>query len=99
MTIKNRKNVKEMDVKIAELVSKLGDVKLEPEARREIESQIEALVEYRTKLCGPASNHPILSSVITGAFGLAGIALVLYYEKTDIVTSKAFTIGTRMIGG
>ena len=95
---KNRKNVKKIEAMMADLIVKLENPKLDPVERVETEGQIEVLIDYRTKLCDEPTQHPIMSAVVSGLFGLLGIGLILYYEKTDIITTKAFNIGTRMIG-
>lgn len=37
-------------------------------------------------------------TIVGGVISLASILLILKYEKFDIITTKAFTIATRLIG-
>ena len=39
-----------------------------------------------------------INTLISAGVGLMGILLILNYEKTDILTSKALSVGLRMIG-
>lgn len=39
-----------------------------------------------------------VNTLINAGVGLVGILLILNYEKTDILTSKALSVGLRMIG-
>ena len=39
-----------------------------------------------------------INTLINAGVGLMGILLILNYEKTDILTSKALAVGLRMIG-
>lgn len=95
---KNRKNIKKIEAMMTGLIAKLDNPKLDPVERVETEGQLEVLIDYRTKMYDEPSQHPIWGAVVSGLFGLAGIVIILYYEKTDIITTKAFNIGTRMIG-
>lgn len=95
---KNRKNIKKIEAMMSGLIAKLDNPKLDPVERVETEGQLEVLIDYRTKMYDEPSQHPIWGAVVSGLFGLAGIVIILYYEKTDIITTKAFNIGTRMIG-
>lgn len=96
---KNKKNIKTLDKDIADLIKKLESDNLESEERYALDDRLEKLVNCRKSLYDKAPPNPIVASVVTGLFGLAGIALVLYYEETEVVTSKAYNVASRMIGG
>lgn len=39
-----------------------------------------------------------INTLVSGGFSLASILLILNYEKEDIITSKAMSIFTKMVG-
>lgn len=98
MIDRNRKNIKLLNWQLSDLIVRRGNLELTEEKLLEIDDNIGILIGYRERLYDEPRQHPILIAVTSGFFGLLGIGLVLYYEKTDIITSKAFNIGTRMIG-
>lgn len=61
--------------------------------------KLEELTKARCQLSEVKSKESNAPVVITGLVGLSAIALVLHYEKTEIVTSKAFSIATKMFRG
>ena len=96
---KNKKNIETLNKDISELIEKLRNEKLTSEERLALDDRLEKLVECRKNLYDKPADHPLVASVVTGLFGLAGIVLVLYYEETEVVTSKAYNVASRMIGG
>ena len=47
---------------------------------------------------GVADRKEMTRILAQGGVGLTAILLVLHYEKTDVIASKAFNLATRMIG-
>lgn len=73
---------------------------LTDETERELAmSKLEQLTDLRTKLEDNRTKGSIKPLVVSGAFGLASVALVLKYEETGVITSKAFNMATSMIRG
>lgn len=61
--------------------------------------KLEDLVKIRIDLMDSKVKASIAPYLIQGAIGLFGMVLVLRYEKTEIVTSKAFGLVTRLFRG
>lgn len=98
MKVSVKKSIKKLDVQISDIVDKLGNEKLEPEDREELEARVDALAELRNKLCDGKDKYSLKPVMIKGAWGFAGLFAVLYYEKLEVITSKAFNMATRGIG-
>lgn len=65
--------------------------------------KLEELTKVRCQLSEAlpkSSSAPaIINTVITGVVGISAIYMVLKHEETDIITTKAFSIVTRMLRG
>lgn len=94
----NKRNIKAVDGEIKRLIATRTNEK-DDEKVANIDKQINVLVECRAKLQETPRQHHITGAVISGLFSLAGILLVLHYEEKDIITSKAYNVASRMIGG
>lgn len=90
-------NIGRIDKTVGKLMLVLEDPTLDLGKKKTIKEDIECMLNYRQKLV--EKKNPIMPEVVTGFFGLAGILLVLYYEKTDIVISKAFMMAQKMTRG
>lgn len=95
MTKTLKQNIEDLDLQIETLIGKLGETEDE-ETFNEISSQIEKLTSIRIDLSSDEVNCSNRDAWIAGGFGLASVLLVLYYEKTDVITSKAYNTATRM---
>lgn len=94
-----KQNIARLDERIGVYMERLNDEALDDRARGCIIDDIGTLIDYRTKMYESEKKDPIKPAILSGAFGISAILIVLYYEKTDVVTSKAWNIATRMFGG
>jgi predicted RNase H-like nuclease (RuvC/YqgF family) len=88
----------ELDRQIEELAKMIGFLESD-EVYTETLHKLDELTKVRCQLAEAKvkeSNAPV---IITSLVGLSAIALVLHYEKAEIVTSKAFGIATKMFRG
>lgn len=98
MRIKKR-TLKKIEERISVLVEKLNDGEMTVETREDTERQIDQLIGFRNELSKGKESKVWVAPVISGVFSMSGILLVLYFEKADIITTKAFNMATRMIKG
>lgn len=92
------RNIKKID----EAIGKLQDELLVEEDEVKYEQlmlKIESLTDLRVKLNESKEQSSVKSALISGAFGIASIALVLKYEETEVITSKAFGMATSIFRG
>lgn len=90
--------IKELDRQIDELAVELKNYNKDDIYQTKLKN-LEALTKVRCQLDESrikGSNAPVL---ISGLLGVASILLVLHYEKTDIVTSKAISMATSLFRG
>lgn len=90
--------LEELDNQIKELVDDLKGHEKEEDYQSKIQ-KLEDITKIRCQLAESkvkSSNAPI---IISGLLGIGAMLLVLNYEKTDIVTSKAFSIATKLFRG
>lgn len=87
-----------LDKEINELTAVLSKMQIDLDFDSKMK-KLDELTRVRTQLSEAKTNESHTSAIITGAVGLAAILLVLKYEETDIITSKAFSIATKMFRG
>lgn len=90
-----------IDIEVKRLFGelKLLDPKEDREEYDKISKGIQDLLEERKELESKSFRDAVLDpNVLVGGLGFAAVALILNYEKTDIVTSKAFNVATRLLG-
>lgn len=92
------KNIERLDFEIGRFTDEL--MLEEDNAKREvIMEKLNKLIELRTKLEENRVKGSVKPMLISGAFSVASIALVLKYEEANVITSKAFGMATSMIRG
>lgn len=93
-----KKNIKDLDAQIQSLIEELFAAE-DVEEHGEILKRIDELTEVRNKLSHDKVNESHAGAIISGALGIASMAMVLKFEKADIITSKAFGMATSMFRG
>lgn len=93
-----RNNIEELDVQIRDLLEVLGET-TDNETRNSLMDDIRELSELRIQLENNLGENSNMEHWIMGGLSLTGVALVLHYEKLDLVTSKAFSMVTNMFRG
>lgn len=97
---KNRKNIKAINKEIENLLVQISASTGTPKERELLQRRIIQLANTRQVLLGDNQKGvSIKPTIVSGLFGLAGLGLVLYFEKVDVITSKAFMMATRMLEG
>lgn len=92
------KNIERLDFEISNFTEKLMGVENDQELNA-IMDKLNRLIELRTKLEDNRTKGSVKPMLVSGAFGIASIALVLKYEEANVITSKAFGMATSMIRG
>ncbi len=95
---KNLDSMIEMDKQIEELTAKLDLIERNDKYSEKL-SKLEALTKVRCQLAESKVNGSIKPVVISGLFGLTSVLIVLKYEETEVITSKAFNMATSMFRG
>lgn len=87
-------NIENLDVMISELQEELKELK--GEEYQDALQRVDALVETRCKLAESSDKGSIKTALVSGAFSIASILIVLKYEEKDIITSKAYQLVPKM---
>lgn len=88
----------EMDKQIEELTKILMNLRRDEEYSDKLKT-LEDLTKVRVQLKESQINGSVKPIVVSGLLSLASIAIVLKYEETDVVVSKAYGIATSMFKG
>ena len=91
-------NIEKIDVLIARIAGELM-YETEPDEVEVRLQRIDELTKIRLKLVESKVTASYSKELVTGAISLVGMALVLKHEKAEIITSKAYTIATKMFRG
>lgn len=95
---KLKKNINELDVRIGNLYGELNKASTNDE-RNAILDQAKSLADLRDKLSEAKTRESVIPIVVPAVTGISALLLVLYYEKTGIITSKGMTFVTKMFRG
>jgi hypothetical protein len=60
--------------------------------------KLEDLTKIRTQLSENKVRESLAPHLISGALGLGAVAMVLNYEKTEIIRGQAFSVAMRLFG-
>lgn len=91
-------SVLEMDKQIEELTKKIGYLGSNTKYTEKL-TELEELTKVRCQLAESRVNGSLKPAIVTGLFGIASIAMVLKYEESEVITSKAFNVATSMFRG
>lgn len=88
-------NIRDLDNQIGELLSKYEHTEEEIEKTGILE-EIEALTNIRLELKASKVEGSSSSVWVSGAISIATVVLIMKYEETDVIATKAFNIATRI---
>lgn len=97
-----KKAIHELDLQILCLEEKLSTFYLDYDNQDDYDktvAKLKELIELRNKLSETKVNESITPQVVSGLIGIASIILVLKFEKTEVITSKAFGMAGKMFRG
>lgn len=88
-------NIEMIDVAIGEVVLEISDSDSGDDIT-ELLDKLDRLNKIRSEMTDSRAKESSKSLVVSGITQLAGILLVLQYEKADVVTSSAFSMATKI---
>lgn len=88
----------ELDRQIEELTKMVAHLESDESYMTKFK-KLEDLTNIRCQLSEAKVKESNVPVIISGVIGLGGILLVLKHEKAEIITSKAFSIATKMFRG
>lgn len=91
-------NIEAIDLQIGKLIDELGGLE-GTEEHKTIVQEIDDLTKIRKELTESKVKDSNAPAIISGLVGISAILLVLNFEKTDVVTSKAYSMATRLLRG
>lgn len=93
-----KQNIENFDLYICNLMSELL-IEEDEDKLELIQKKIDKATELRCKLSESKVADSYTKEIITGAIGIGSMILVLKHEKADIITTKAFSMATKMFRG
>lgn len=101
--VKNKEDEKsdvviELDKQIEELTKMISHLASDEVYTAKM-NKLDELTKIRTMLSEAKVKESNAPAVISGVIGLSAILLVLKHEEANIITSKAFSIATKMFRG
>lgn len=90
--------VEELDRQIEELTVSVTTIERSGDYESKVK-HLEELSKVRCQLAESLAKQSNAPAIISGLFGVSAVLLVLHYEKTEIVTSKAFGLATSLFRG
>jgi DNA repair exonuclease SbcCD ATPase subunit len=87
----------ELDKQIEELTKLIANLEKDEEYTVKLK-KLEDLTKIRTQLSETKVKESLAPHIISGALGLGAVALVLNYEKTEIIRGQAFSVAMRLFG-
>lgn len=99
-------NKRVMDMEINRILEELQSMEITDVERNVLMSQLEYMINIQGSYKKKEKNNgfdinevlKLGASTITAATGLISIAMILGYEKEDIITSKGLSIATKFLG-
>lgn len=88
----------ELDKQIEELTKMVAHLASDEVYTAKVK-KLEDLTNIRCQLSEAKVSESNVPAIISGVVGITGILLVLKHEKAEIITSKAFSIATKMFRG
>jgi hypothetical protein len=88
----------ELDKQIEELTKIIHNLSRDEEYSDKL-AKLEALTKVRTQLAESRTLASVKPVVVSGLLSIASVAIVLKYEETGVITSKAFDMAKGMFRG
>ena len=88
----------EMDKQIEELTKVLEHTRRDEEHSHKL-AKLEELTKVRCQLAESSIVGSVKPVVVSGLLSIASVAIVLKYEETEVITSKAFDMAKGMFKG
>lgn len=103
--MKNRKiaqHVEAIDVKIEALLEDLSNYDIYSSEYESMMGRLETLVKVRNELKPVRVADKVkiidLTTIVNGAVSVLSLMMILEYEKTEVVTTKALSVATKWLG-
>lgn len=90
-----------IDIRIEELKTQLRASELGSDDQTDLIDQLEDMIKLRDLEEGPKEgmfNKIDLTTLVSNAVGFVSLAMILEYEKTDIIATKGLSIATKLLG-
>lgn len=95
---KLKANIEAVDKEIGEILTKLESLEAGDDYDKQMET-MEKLIKVRDILSNNKVNESYKKEIIAGAISIAGMVLVLRYERADVIATKAFSMATNLFRG
>lgn len=96
---KLNKNIKKIDETIEVLMEQAMAEDITKQKYDEIMAKIDKLTDIRRQLSENKVSESHAKEILSGLIGITGMVLVLKHEKADIITTKAFSMATKLFRG
>ena len=99
---KRAEHIKAIDVRIEALLEDLSNYDIYSDEYESITDRLEQLVKVRNELKPVRSGDKVkvidLTTIVNGAVSVLSLMMILEYEKTEVVTTKALSVATKWLG-
>lgn len=97
-----KKHIKVVDGQIKSLFYELSELDSDSEDYENVLQHIDKLVEIRQDLTENRMETKFggvdVNTIVNGGISIASILAIMKYEKAEIITTKAWSLATRMLG-
>lgn len=99
---KRAEHIKAIDVRIEALLEDLNNYDIYSDEYESMTDRLEQLVKVRNELKPVRSGDKVkvidLTTIVNGAVSVLSLMMILEYEKTEVVTTKALSVATKWLG-
>jgi len=99
---KRAEHIKAIDVRIEALLEDLSNYDIYSDEYESMADRLEQLVKVRNELKPVRSGDKVkvidLTTIVNGAVSVLSLMMILEYEKTEVVTTKALSVATKWLG-
>ena len=99
---KRAEHIKAIDVRIEALLEDLSNYDIYSDEYESMTDRLEQLVKVRNELKPVRSGDKVkvidLTTIVNGAVSVLSLMMILEYEKTEVVTTKALSVATKWLG-
>ena len=99
---KRAEHIKAIDVRIEALLEDLSNYDIYSDEYESMADRLEQLVKVRNELKPVRASDKVkvidLTTIVNGAVSVLSLMMILEYEKTEVVTTKALSVATKWLG-